>query len=348
METAGQKDRRRKRLPKGDTPMRRRDLVTGLAALPLLPAASALAQSQAPARWKPDRPIRFVVGFAAGGSTDTGARILAEALAAPLGQSVLVENRTGAAGNIASEHVARSAPDGYTYVVASVGTHATNQYLYPDMSFHVARDFAPVALTVLNAAVLVVHPATPYKTTAELIAYAKANPGKINLGTAGPGSTQHFAAAVFEQQTGVKFTHVPYRGGAPAVADLIGGRIDVLFTPIVEALPYIQSRQLLALGVTRKDRAPNLPDVAPIGDAVPGYVFNTWQGIFAPARTPAPIVAAMSEAISTALRQPQTRARLEQLGYQPMGSTPEEFANFQQAEMKKHEELVRITGASAN
>jgi tripartite-type tricarboxylate transporter receptor subunit TctC len=326
--------------------MRRRTMLTAFAGLPLPPAGAALAQASG--TWKPDRPIRFVVGFAPGGSTDTAGRILAEALSGPLGQSVVVENRTGAAGNIGSEFVARSAPDGYTYVVASIGTHATNQFLYPDMAFHVVKDFAPVSLTLLNAAVLVVHPATPYRTVAELVAYAKANPGKINLGTAGPGSTQHFAAALFEQQAGVKFTHVPYRGGAPAVADLIGGRIEVMFTPIVEALPYVEGKQLRPLGVTRKDRAPNLPEIPPIGDAVPGYVFNTWQGLFAPARTPGPIVASMSAAVATVLRQPQTKARLEQLGYQPVGSTPEEFADFQLSELEKMKELVRISGATVN
>uniref|UniRef100_UPI0013599748 Bug family tripartite tricarboxylate transporter substrate binding protein n=1 Tax=Roseomonas sp. 18066 TaxID=2681412 RepID=UPI0013599748 len=297
--------------------------------------------------WTPTRPIRFVVGFAPGGSTDTAGRILAEALGSQLGQPVVVENRVGAAGNIGSEFVARSAPDGYTYVVASVGTHATNQFLYPEMGFHVVKDFSPVSLTLLNACVVVVHPATPYKSIAELVAFAKANPGKINLGTAGPGSSQHFGAALFEQQAGVKFTHVPYRGGAPAIADLVGGRIDVVFTPIVEAMAFVQSGQLRALGVTRQDPSPSLPGVPPVGEAVPGYVFNTWQGIFAPARTPAPIVAGMAAAIGTVLRQPATKGRLEQLGYQPVGSTPEDFATFQLAELQKAGELVRISGATA-
>jgi tripartite-type tricarboxylate transporter receptor subunit TctC len=329
-----------------ETPMHRRPILASLAGLPLLPAAS-LAQTASPPSWTPSRPVRFVVGFAPGGSTDTAARILAEALGGPLGQPVVVENRVGAAGNIGSEHVARSAPDGYTYVVASIGTHATNQFLYPDMGFDVVRDFSPVSLTLLNACVVVAHPATPYRTVAELIAHARAHPGKVNLGTAGPGSSQHFGAALFEQQAGVKFTHVPYRGGAPAIADLIGGRIDLVFSPIVEALAFVQGGQLRPLGVTRADASPSLPGVPPVGVALPGYVFNTWQGLFAPARTPAPVVAGMAAAVAAVLRQPATRSRLEQLGYQPVGSTPEDFATFQLAELEKVRDLVRLSGATA-
>jgi tripartite-type tricarboxylate transporter receptor subunit TctC len=327
--------------------MQRRHLVSALAALPFAPLAAARAQN-ASAAWKPDRPIRFVVGFAPGGSTDTAGRVLAEALAEPLGQPVVVENRTGAAGNIGSEFVARSAPDGYTYIVASIGTHATNQFLYPDMPFHVVRDFSPVSLVLLGGCLLVVNPKVPYRSVAELIAYTKANPGKVNLGTAGPGSSQHFAAALFEQRAGVSFTHVPYRGGAPAMADLLGGRVDVIFSPIVEALQYVKAGQLVALGVSRDSRAPSLPEVPAISEVLPGYTFNSWIGIFAPARTPAPIIARMSEEIAAIVRSPRTGERMEQLGYQPVGSTAEDFAAFQLTELEKVKELVRISGASAN
>lgn len=329
--------------------IRRRGFISIMSAVPFISAATGLAQTTSSAStWSPDRPIRFVVGFAPGGSTDTSARVLAEALTGPLGQSVVVENRTGAAGNIASEFVARSAPDGYTYVVASVGTHVTNQFLYPDLSFHVVRDFAPVSLVLLSGCLLVVHPSRPFRSVADLVAYAKANPGKLNLGTSGPGSSQHFAAALFEQQAGVQFTHIPYRGGAPAMADLIAGRLDVIFSPIVEALPYVKDGKLRALGITYQERAPSLPDIPTVGETVPGYVFNSWLGLFAPAGTPAPIIARMSSEIAKALRSLATRERMEQLGYRPVGSTPEEFAAFQLAEMEKVKELVRITGAAGN
>lgn len=321
--------------------MQRRTCVSLLAALPFARLRPASAQSAASPSWRPSRAITFVVGFAPGGSTDTAARILAEAVSSVLGQPVVVENRAGAAGNIGSEYVARSAPDGYTYVAGAIGTHAINQLLYPDMGFHVVRDFAPVSLTLQNSCVLVVHPSIAPKSIAELVNQAKAKPGNFNVGTAGSGSTQHLAAVLFERQVGVEFTHVPYRGGAPAIADLIAGRVDIVFAPIVEALPYLPS-QLRALGVTREDRSPILPEVPAISEALPGYVFNTWQGLFAPAKTPPHIVASMSAAVASALQQPRTKQRLEELGFRPMGSTAEEFATFQQAELRKMEELVGV------
>ncbi|MFC3123458.1 Bug family tripartite tricarboxylate transporter substrate binding protein [Pseudoroseomonas globiformis] len=327
--------------------MQRRTCVSLLAALPFAVTRRAQAQAPASPAWKPSRPVTFIVGFAPGGSTDTAARILAEAVGSVLGQSVVVENRAGAAGNIASEAVARSVPDGSTFVAGAIGTHAINQFLYPDMGFHVVRDFAPISLTAMNSAVLVAHPSLPSRSVAELVAQAKVKPGHLNSGTAGSGSTQHLASVLFEQQAGVEFTHVPYRGGAPAIADLIAGRVDIVFAPIVEALAHIQSGQLRALGVTRQDRSPILPEVPAIGEALPGYVFNTWQGLFAPAGTPPHIVAGMSAAVASALRQPRTRQRMEELGFQPMGSTAEEFATFQLAEVAKMEELVRLSGASA-
>ncbi|MBX9701184.1 MAG: tripartite tricarboxylate transporter substrate binding protein, partial [Acetobacteraceae bacterium] len=209
--------------------IRRRGL---LAALPLVPAASAQVRAQAPT-WTPDRPIRLLVGFAAGGSTDTTARIIGQAISPGLGQSVVIENRTGAGGNVASEHVARSPADGYTLVMGSLGTHGTNQALYPTLSFHVVRDFAAVSLVAYSYSLVVVHPSVPVRTLAELVAYAKANPGKLNAGTGGGGSSQHFAASMFEHAADVKFTLVHYRGGAPATADLVAGRVDLIFAPTV-------------------------------------------------------------------------------------------------------------------
>lgn len=313
--------------------------------LALAPALPAMAQT-APA-WKPDRPIRFVVGFAAGGSTDTSARLVANALTG-LGQPVVVENRVGAGGNIGSEFVARAAPDGHTFVVASVGTHATNQFLYPDMSFNVVRDFAPISLVLVSGAVAVVHPSLPVRSIAELVAYAKANPGKLDIGTSGAGSTQQFAAALFEQKADVRFNHIPYRGGAPAMTDLIAGRLHLIFSPLAEAMPFITSGQVRPLGVTRLERMPALPEVPPIADAVPGYEFNSWIGIFAPARTPANIIQTMSAAIAEAVRTPAVRDRMQALGYLPVGGSADDMAAMQRRDYALMEELVRRTGARAD
>ena len=326
--------------------MQRRALLQGAAAVPLLSTMPAVAQ--APGAWRPERPIRFVVGFAAGGSTDTTARLVANAISGPLGQPVVVENRVGAAGNIGSEHVARSAPDGHTYVVASVGTHATNQFLYRDLPFNVVRDFTPVSLVLVSGAVAVVHPSVPVRSITELIAHARANPGRINLGTSGVGGTQHFAAVLFEQKAGVRFTHIPYRGGAPAMADLVAGRLDLIFSPLAETMSFIQSGQVHPLGVSRADRMPALPDIPPIADTVPGYEFNSWIGIFGPARLPSGIVAAMSGAIAAGVRQPEVHQRMVSLGYLPVGGSAEQMAELQRRDVALMEELVRPTGATAD
>ncbi len=323
--------------------MQRRHLLAGLAAMPWLGRA-AWAQ-QATAGWVPDRPIRFVVGFAAGGSTDTTGRVVAQAITAGLGQSVVVENRTGAGGNVASEYVARSAPDGYTLVVGSMGTHAVNQSLYPSLPFHVQRDFAPVSLVALSSQLLVVHPSVQARTVAELIAQAKANPGKLNCGTGGSGTSQHLAASLFEHHAGVRFTQIAYRGGAPAVADLVSGRLDLIFAPVVEAIQQVRSGQLRALAVTRRERLAQLPEVPSVSETVPDFAFNSWLGILAPAGTPPAAVSRISREIALALRRPEIRERMEQLGYEPVGSTPEEFASFQAAEVRRTAELVRLSGA---
>jgi tripartite-type tricarboxylate transporter receptor subunit TctC len=325
--------------------MDRRSLLRALGAAPLISAVPA--QAQAPA-WRPDRPVRFIVGFAAGGSTDTTARIVANAIGGRLGQPVVVENRVGGAGNIGTEHVARSAPDGHTFVVASVGTHATNQFLYRALPFHVQRDFTPVSLILVSAAVIVVKPSLPVNSVAELVAYARANPGRLNIGTSGVGGTQHFAAALFEQRAGVQFTHVPYRGGAPAMQDLVGGRLDLVFSPLAETMSFIQSGQVRALGVTRTERMPALPDIPAIAETVPGYAFNSWIGIFGPARLPAPIVNAMSDAIRDGVRQPEVNRRMVELGYLPVGGDAEAMADLQRRDLALMEELVRLTGASAD
>ncbi|MGY4801913.1 Bug family tripartite tricarboxylate transporter substrate binding protein [Teichococcus aerofrigidensis] len=332
--------------------MKRRDAARALALAPLAgsPLAwSGLARAQpaSPARWSPGRPVRLMVGFAPGGSTDISARLIADAIAAPLGQPVVVENRVGAAGNLASEAVARSAPDGHTFVVASVGTHATNQFLYPDIPFHVVDDFTPVSLVLVSGCVLVVHPSLPATSVAELIALARARPGALDMGTSGAGGTQHFAGALFEEQAGVSFTHVPYRGGAPAMADLLAGRVQVIFSPLAEAMPYIASGQIRPLGVSRTRPMPALPEVPPIAETVGGYEFNSWIGLFGPARMPEPIVERVSAAVAEAVRAPATRRRMEELGYLPAGGSAAEMARLQRDDVTLMERLVRLTGAAS-
>jgi tripartite-type tricarboxylate transporter receptor subunit TctC len=221
-----------------------------------------------------------------------------------------------------------------------------NQALFRTLPFHVARDFAPVSLVALSHSLLVVHPSVPARSVTDLIAMAKAKPGGLNAGTGGSGSSQHFAAALFEHQLGLRFTQVHYRGGAPAVADLVSGRVDLVFAPVVESIQQVRAGQLRALGITRAERSPNLPEVPAINEEVPGYVFRSWLGVFAPAGTPPPVLARLSEEIQAAMRVPAMRERMAELGYDAVGSTPEEFASFQQAEITRTAELVRISGAT--
>ena len=319
---------------------------SALAAIAALGPALAPAGLRAQGGWRPSRPVAFVVGFAPGGSTDTAGRITADAISGPLGQPVVVENRVGGAGNIASEHVARAAPDGHTFVVASVGTHATNQFLYRSMPFHVVDDFTPVSLVIESAAVLVLRPGLPIASVPALIEHAKRNPGALNMGTAGAGSTQHFAGALFQERAGVRFTDIPYRGGAPAMADLIAGRVDLLFAPIAESIGFIRSGQVRPLGVTRTRPLPAMPELRPIAEDLPGYEFNSWIGIFGPARLPEPIIQAVSGAIAEAVRSPRTRQRLEEQGYIPAGGSAAEMAAAQRRDVRLMEELVRLTGAT--
>jgi tripartite-type tricarboxylate transporter receptor subunit TctC len=321
-------------------PLPRRRLI---AAAPFLPfATSALAQPD----WAPDRPIRLMVGFAPGGSTDVTARILAQAAAPGLGQQIMVENRPGAGGNLASEVVARAAPDGHTLVMGAVGTHAANQALYRNLPFHVVRDFAPVSLVVISYVLVVVHPAVPARTLPELLALARERPGALNAGTAGAGSSQHLAISLVEHLAGVRFTQVAYRGGNPAMQDLIGGRLDLIFAPTVEAIQHVRSGQVRALATGRPGGLPQLPGLAPIIEAVPGFDFRGWLGVFAPAGTPGPAIARLSREIALGVQRPEARERLEALGYEVVGSTAEEFGSFQAAEVPRLAEMVRLSGAA--
>ena len=303
--------------------MERRSFAKGLAALPLMLApmlAGAVGRSaQAQARWTPDKPLRIVVPFAAGGSTDVTARLVAQALGERLGQSVIVDNRAGAGGNIGAETVARAEPDGYTLILATSSTHATNAALYRRLPFNPVRDFTPISQIAFIPNLLVVNPDVPVNSVAELVAYAKARPGQLNYGSGGAGTSLHLAAAVFAHRAGIDMVHVPYRGGAPVAADLVSGKMQVSFSPLVEVLQQVRAGKLRALGVTTARRSAVLPDVPAISEVIPGYEVALWNGIMGPAGLPAPVVARLASEIISHRRQPGNAVASWRAGLGPRG-----------------------------
>lgn len=311
-------------------------------AFALASPAAALAQTA----W-PTKPIKILVGYAAGGSTDVTARIIAQALSERLGQPVIIENRPGAAGNIAAEAAAKADPDGYTLNMSTSSTFATNPSLYKTLPFNVQTDFEPVALTAFIPNLLVVNPTVPANNVAELIAYLKANPDKLNFGSSGNGSSQHISAALFNAMAGVKMTHISYRGGAPAVTDLLSGQVQVIFAPLVEVLQHVRAEKLRALGITTAKRSPLLPDVPTIAESLPGYEVRLWNGLLAPAKTPPDIIDRINRATTEALRSNEVKAKLAEQGSEPVGNSPAEFKAFIDAELVKWKKLVEISGATA-
>lgn len=318
--------------------MKRRYLMLASA---LALSAPVLAQS-----W-PSAPVTLIVGFAPGGSSDIAARVLAEQLGKKLGQNVVVVNRPGASGVVGANAVAIAKPDGQTFLFGS-GSLASGPSLNKSLPFDTAQDFVPVAQITSIASILAVHPSLPVKNVKDFVDYAKANPGKINYGSAGAGSLQHVSGALFEKSVGARMVHVPYAGGAPANTDLVAGRIQAVFGPIVELAGFHKAGSIRVLGVTSTKRSSAMPDVPPIADTVPGYDIGTWHGLFAPKATPAPIVEAMSRAMAAALAEPSVRSRLLDLGLEPVGSSPQEFSAFFQSEIRRWRELVQISGAAPN
>jgi tripartite-type tricarboxylate transporter receptor subunit TctC len=308
--------------------------------------AGSAAAAQAQPAW-PTKPIRILVGYAPGGSTDVTARIIAQALSERLGQPVIIENRPGAAGNIAAEAAAKADPDGYTITMSTSSTFATNPSLYKSLPFDVQSDFAPIALTAFIPNLLVVNPSVPASTVAELIAYLKANPDKVNFGSSGNGSSQHISAALFNSMAGVQMAHISYRGGAPAVTDLLGGQVQVIFAPLVEVLQQVRAGKLRALGITTATRSPQLPDVPTIAETLPGYEVRLWNGLLAPAKTPPDIIERINRATIDALRSSEVKAKLDEQGSEPVGNSPEEFKAFIASELVKWRRLVEVSGATA-
>jgi tripartite-type tricarboxylate transporter receptor subunit TctC len=297
----------------------------------------------------PDKPIRMVVPFPAGGTTDILARAVAQKLSESLGQQVIVDNKPGAGGNIGAQEVARSAPDGYTLVMGTVGTHAINPSLYKKMPYDHVKDFAPVSLVASVPNLLVVHPSVPVNSVKELIAYAKANPGKLNFASSGNGTSIHLSGELFKTMTGVQMTHVPYKGSAPAVTDLLGGQVQVMFDNMPSALPHAKAGKLKPLAVTSAKRFPGTPDIPTMAESgVPGYEASSWFGVLAPAGTPKEIVNKLSTEIAKALKTPEMKKKLEEQGAEAVGSTPEEFAAHIKAETAKWAKVVKESGATVD
>jgi tripartite-type tricarboxylate transporter receptor subunit TctC len=320
----------------------RREFLRWAASAAAAPAFPALARADD----YPSRPARIIVGFAPSGAADILARLIAQRLSDRLGQPFVVENRPGAAMNIATGLVAKAAPDGYTLLNVTT-INAWNATLYPNLDFNFIRDITPVASMSRAGGVLEVHPSVPAKTVAEFIAYAKANPGKLNMGTGGPGSGPHMYGALFEMMTGIELVPVHYHGTGPAVPDLISGRLQVMFDLVTSSIGYIKTGQLRPLGVTTATRYEALPDVPPIADTVPGYEASGWQGIGAPAKTPIEILDKLHGEINAALADPAIAARLTELGAPAFASSRAEFSKLSEADTEKWAKVVKFANIKA-
>jgi len=297
------------------------------------------AAAQAP-EW-PSRPVRFIVPYPPGGPTDIMGRIVAQAVQGPLGQPFVVENRAGANGLIGSEQAARAAPDGSTFLV-NASAHVIVPHLTPNMPIDVLADFAPVTNIAAVPLWLVVNPALPVRSVAEFIAYARANPGRIAYASSSQGGAPHLAGELFKLMTGTDLVHVPYRGSGPAGQDLIAGTVQAMFDSVPASAGAVRDGRLRALGVTTRNRIAPFPDLPTIAEAgVPGYEISTWYGIWAPARTPPAIIARLQQAVASAARNPETRARFDALGAEPVADSPEDYARFVRAEYDRWGKLVR-------
>lgn len=304
----------------------------------------ALAQTD----W-PNKNIRLVIPFPAGGTTDLIGRIVANELHKAWDVAVVPDNRAGAGGNIGTEAVARAAPDGYTMLLCTVGTQAINASLYSKLPYDPLKDFAAVTLVAMVPNVVVVNPSVKANTLQESIALLKANPGKLNYASSGNGTSIHLSAELFKSMTGTFMTHIPYRGSAPAIADLLGGQVQVMFDNLPSALPHIKAGKLRALAVTSAKRAVALPDVPTVSEAgVPGYEASSWFGVMAPAGTLNDIVMKTRQTIAKAIEEPDARSKLLAQGADPVGDTPEEFTRFIQAEIAKWAKVVKDSGAKVD
>ena len=322
--------------------LRRRQFLHLAACAAAIPAQSRIA-------WAldyPSRPVRIIAGFAAGGGVDITARLIGQWLSARLGQSFITENRPGADGNIGTEVVVNARPDGYTLLLATV-PNAVNATLYQKLNFNFIRDIAPVAGIIRVPMVVLVHPSVPTTTIPEFIAYAKANPGKVNMASAGTGSAPHMAGELFNVMAGVNLVHIPYRGQGPALADLLGGQVQVLFATSPGTIDYIRTGKLRALAITTASRAEVLRDLPTVGDFVPGYEASQWYGMGAPTRTPVEITDKLNKEINAAFFDTAMKARFADIGGEPLAGSPADFGKLIADETDKWARVVKFTGLKA-
>ncbi|MCC7228558.1 MAG: tripartite tricarboxylate transporter substrate binding protein [Burkholderiaceae bacterium] len=311
--------------------------LTGIAALTC--AQVALAQTY------PTKPVKLIVPYPAGGITDIVGRAVAERMSESLGQPVVVENRSGAGGSIGAEAAARSSPDGYTLFVGTSATHGTNPSTFANLKYSPAKDFSPVALLAYAPLLIVVHPSVPANNLKEFIAYLKANPKKVNYATTGAGGSVHLTTEQFALATGTQMNMVPYKGSAPALTDLMGGHVQVMFDNVPSAAPLAQSGKVRALGVTGAKRSNLVPDVPTVAEvAVPGFDSGSWIGLYAPANTPAEIVAKLNTAANQALKNPALLETFKKAGLDPQGGTPQDLASYQAREIAKWADVVKTIG----
>jgi tripartite-type tricarboxylate transporter receptor subunit TctC len=316
-----------------------------LAGCALMPSAHAQTAVKDAAQSYPSKTIRYIVPFPAGGTTDLLARTIGQKFTDAWGQSVIIDNRAGAAGTVGSDAAAKAPPDGYTLLGGTISSHAINYSIYSKMPYHPLKDFAPITRLAIVPNVLVVHPSLPVKTVKEFAALAKTRPGQLRFASAGSGTSQHLSGELFNMMTGVKMIHVPYKGGNFAMTDIIGGQIELSFENGPNCMPHIKSGRLKALGVTTLTRAQALPDVPPINDTVPGFEVGSWQGMFAPAGVPPAIISKLNSEVRRILALDDVRNRIVGLGAEVATTTPEQFVEFIRGEMAKWEKVVNVAGA---
>ena len=297
----------------------------------------------------PTKPIRFILGYPPGGASDAVARLLAVPLTARLGQQIVIDNRPGAGGNIAGEMAARAAPDGHTWFLGNNGILATNQALYEKMPFDALKDFATVVLLATQPSVLVTHPSLPVKNVKELVTLARARPGQLNYASSGTGTAGHLAGELFKGLAGVRYQHIPYKGGGPAVIDLVSGQVHFMFATAASVIPHARSGRLSAIAVTSAQRAVSLPELPTVAESgIAGFEALTWHGIVVPAATPAPVIAKINSEVNAALATSELKERLMTQGVEARGGKPEEFAAFLRQEIPKWSKVVRESGAKAD
>ena len=318
----------------------RRLLTSALLSIPL----TAFAQLDA----FPVKPVRIVVPFPPGGATDVAARLIATKLSEKWGQAVVIDNKAGAGGNVGSDIVAKSAPDGYTLVMGVTGSHAINTSLYSKMPYDPVADFVAISQVAVVPNVIVVHPSVAAATLAELVALAKREPGKLNYASLGNGTAAHLGMEMLKSAAGIDMTHVPYKGSAPAISDLLAGQVQVMVDGLPSALPHIKAGKLRALAMTSLRRSPALPDLPTVAENYPGFYADAWSGLFAPKGTPPAVVDKISVEVQRILRLPEVREKLAGLGAEPVGSTPTEFSSHVKREIDKWARVVKTSGAKVD